>query len=684
MRRSPGVFSTVKRAPMLRMAVPLAVGLVIGRWLEPSPLYAIVAWAMTTAAWSMLTLGRLGYARRWWRGAGLVGVWMCFGVAWWCVRGSPHRPGGLAEHATAAQAMHLTVFEPVGASGRVARCWADTDLLFLADSTVAARGRVLLTLMLDSTGRAPVPGEGLVVHAPLEPLSREPDPGGFDQRAWAASFGCAHGCFAPQGAWRVITPSRGSAGFFAGLRKRIAGWLSRSGLPDRERALVKAVLLGIRDELGPDQKNDFARSGTMHVLAVSGSHVAIIYAALVFAFQWAGQRRSWRITRSVFLLVVLWLYAGITGFSPSVLRATITCSVVCLADMTPWRPAPVNSLFTAAFALLIWDPLMLWQLGFQLSFLAVIGIAFFYQPIRWWWVAPGPVMRYFWSLFAVSMAAQVFTTPVVLLWFQAFPTWFLPANLVVVGLVTLGVYGGVALIALHALPVVGPLLGLLMKWLLLALGGSAAFFAALPHSYPAVRIDALQCIALYVVVLAVAAWSFERWRWSRAIALAGLLVLFAGWVWRAQHRHSMERFVVYDDREHLSIAMERGRELVVFCDSIDPWLMRKVELHARSMGAMAVQWEHRRPAVIGSGTASIHFLEMDRDTALILSGAVRLAVLRGKGRARMEAIHRRLAPRDGYVLSPTLSGRARRESAAWCRQRGIPVHDVKADGAYVR
>ena len=684
MGTTTGVISAAKRAPMLRMAVPLAIGLVIGRWLEPSPVHAVVAWAMLTAAWPLLTLGRLGYARRWWRGAGLVAVWLCFGVAWWCVRASPHRPGGIAQYAAATRAMQLTVFEQVGASGRVARCWADTDLLFLADSTVAARGRVLLTLMLDSTGRAPVPGEGLLVHAPLEPMRRTPDPGGFDQQAWAAAFGCSHGCFVPQGAWRVTAPSRGSAGFFAGLRTRIEGWLSRSGLPDRERALVKAVLLGIRDELGPDQKSDFARSGTMHVLAVSGSHVAIIYAALVFAFQWAGQRRPWRIIRSVFLLVVLWLYAGVTGFSPSVLRATITCSVVCVADMTPWRPEPVNSLFLAAFGLLLWDPLMLWQLGFQLSFLAVIGIACLYRPILWAWAAPDRVRRYCWSLCAVSISAQVLTAPVTLLWFQSFPTWFLPANLVVVGLVTLGVYGGVALVALHAVPLLGPALGALMKWLLMALGGSAAFFAALPHSYPAVRIDALQCIALYALILAAAAWWFERWRWCRAVGLAAFAVLCVAWAWHAQQRNRLERFIVYDDRERLSFAMEQGRGLTVFTDTVDPWLARKVDLHARSIGVAELRWEHRRAAVITTASGPIRFLDLRQDTAAIPAGAVRLAVLRGGGRPHMAAIHRRLAPREGYVLGPAMGVRARREARDWCSSRGIPVHDVKADGAYVR
>jgi competence protein ComEC len=632
----------------------------------------------------LLTLARVGYARRWLRGAVLLVVWFAFGVAWWSVRGTADRPlvQGVAEEAV--DGLRLTVFEQVGASARTVRCWADADAAVMGDTLVPVKARLLLTLMLDSTGHVPGPGERLLVRAHPERIDRLPDPGGFDQRAWASSFGVRLACFAPPGAWRTLSSAYGTSAFFARMRGRVSTWLERSGLPERERGLVKAVLLGIRDELSPDQKNAFARSGTMHVLAVSGSHVAIIYAALLFTFQWAGQRTAWRIIRSLLLLVLLWLYAGLTGFSPSVLRATITCSVVCLADMTPWRPEPVNSLFTAAFGLLLWDPLMLWQLGFQLSFLAVIGISFFYQPIHWAWVAPNRLLGYLWSLFAVSIAAQVFTAPLALLWFQAFPTWFLPANLLVVALVTLAVYGGTALVLLHWVPMLGALLSVAMTWLLVALGWSADLFAGLPYSYPGVRVDALQCVALYVAVLALAAWLFERWRWSLSVLLGAVLVIAVDWGVNAQQRNAQLRLVVYDDRAQLSVAVEHGRTILVFGDSTDAWMARKVEQHARGIGATAVHWGAGLPTAIGTGRAAYRVLDLSVDTARIAAGAVRTVVLHGRGRLHPDALHRRLAPRDGYILAPDMSGRARRAMQAWCHDHGVPVHDVKADGAYVR
>ncbi|MBK8948695.1 MAG: ComEC/Rec2 family competence protein [Flavobacteriales bacterium] len=215
-------------------------------------------------------------------------------------------------------------------------------------------------------------------------------------------------------------------------------WLDRSGLPDRERAVVLALLLGIRNELDAAQKDAFARSGTMHVLAVSGMHVALIYWVLMALLKPLGGGGVARWSRAVIALLVLWGYAGITGATPSVLRATVMCSLFVIAGLSERRSATLNTLAGSALLLLVWDPRMLFQLSFQLSFLAVLGIVLCYDPIRRLWSPGNVVLRYCWSLIAVSLAAQLFTTPVSLAVFKAFPVWFLPANIIIVTLVNIG------------------------------------------------------------------------------------------------------------------------------------------------------------------------------------------------------------------------------------------------------
>lgn len=123
-------------------------------------------------------------------------------------------------------------------------------------------------------------------------------------------------------------------------------------------------------------------AGTIHILAVSGTHVGFIYLMLLFMFRWWGGGHKARLLRGVIILLALWCYAGLTGGSPSVLRATIMFTLFTLAGMSRQRASPLNSLFSAAFILLLADPHMLVEIGFQLSFLAVLGLILFHAPIE--------------------------------------------------------------------------------------------------------------------------------------------------------------------------------------------------------------------------------------------------------------------------------------------------------------
>lgn len=473
----------------------------------------------------------------------------------------------------------------------------------------------------------------------------------------------------------------GFASFFEGARRRVSAWLEASSLSARERGMVKAILLGIRDELDADQKAAFVRSGTMHVLAVSGSHVALIYAALLWLFKRFGERTRWRIVRSLLILLVLWCYAGITGATPSVLRATATFTLFCLADMAGRTSGPVNSLAAAAFLLLLWDPLMAAQLSFQLSFLAVAGIALFYRPLMRLWTAPNGWLHYAWSLVSVSIAAQLMTAPLALWSFGAFPVWFLPANLVVVGLVALGVYGGAALLALQWIPVLGGVCAWVLVVLLKLIGWTTDLFAWLPGAYPAVRINGWQCAVLYVIILLLAAVFFERWRWARSGLLAMIVLLLTTWAWNAHVRNKQHRFVVYDDRDQLICAMESGRLLTVFTDSLDQWSERKVDTHRRAIGARGMNTDPV-PEQLIMDRLVIRWLR-GGDRAVPADPSADLLVITDDARYDAERWLSPVPPTRGLVLAPVVSARRRSFWRRWCMEHHVPVHDVKLHGAFI-
>lgn len=673
----------ITRAPMIRVGSAFVAGIALAPVLGTPVLMSGVFTLVMLTWWVALSRRRTAYAARWRTGLVLLLLMFAFGVFWRSQRAPEREASELAAARLEKSAWLIRTTEVISNGARATRCWAEVEAAVDSLGATPLHGRLLVTFMKDSAGATPFIGDRILVQAPVDTLDRVPDPGAFDQATWAASYGVYHTCFAPLSHYRVLFHGSGWATWFDGARARVTAWLNASGLSERERGMVKAILLGVRDELDAEQKSAFARSGTMHVLAVSGSHVMLIYAFLVFASRPFGQKRSARIVRSVLILIVMWYYAGLTGATPSVLRATVTLSIFCLGDMIGRLSDPINSLFGAAFLLVFWDPLMLTQLSFQLSFLAVLGIALFYRPILFLWAAPNKPLAYFWSLFSVSLAAQALTTPLALYAFHAFPVWFLPANLIVVGLVALGVYGGSLLLLFQWVPGLSDAIAWCMAWLLRAIGFVTDLFAHLPMAYPAVRVDGWQCAGLYLFVLLMSGWLFERWKWARMACISLLAVLLCSWAFAAHQRNHQRQLVIYGTRDQLVGAAVSGRNITVFADSLDDGAIRQVVTHARSAGVQDLEGVSTWPALIQQDALVVQ-VDQGAGGEEATGDDVDLLVLRRVDERAVEQLLARCKPRLGCVIAPDVTYKERIAFTRACEQAGVPVHDVRAHGAYVR
>ena len=276
-------------------------------------------------------------------------------------------------------------------------------------------------------------------------------------------------------------------------------------------------------------------------------------------------------------------------------------------------------------------------------------------------------------------------TGTALLSFQAFPVWFLPANMVVVGLVAIGVWGGVVLLAVDRIPLLGEAVTGFMVVLLRLIDRVTDLFAWLPGAYPGMRIDGWQCVGLYALVLLIAGWLLERWNWARLGTILVSTVLLLSWAWKAHERNGMRRFIVYDQRDGLTCAVENGRLLTVFADTLDEWTRRKITQHERSIGAAAVDTVMRMPESLVLPGRSIRWLvggQSSVDSATVRT--VDLVIVADDAWFDPERINAWFHPPDGFVLASTVSAKRRTYLRRWCEAEGVPVHDVRSQGAYVR
>jgi len=704
--RIRGPWEEVRKAPLLRVGVGFVLGISLARFVPVDGTVVLLLWMVTTLVTCVALLPlRMRWLHGWafWRHR--VALLVCWSLVTGMARQSLDRsssdPWHLVHDVQRDGIWLLEIAHLNGSSERVLRADGVVLARKIGEEWAVRTGTVMLTLMRRDGDTGLRAGDVVAVDGMVEDIVRAADPGGFDRIGWAASKGIHHELFIIPENWRVVAHNERWTDLFTAARERVGGWLVASRLDETERALVKALVLGQRDELDQTINQAFVRSGTVHVLAVSGMHVGLIYVLLGRLFALLGQGRYSLILRSALLLVCLWAYAGITGGSPSVLRATAMFSLFVLAESLGRRQSSLNSLVAAAILLLAWDPGMLMQASFQLSFLAVLGILLFMRPIQSLWQPKSWLPMQVWSLVSVSIAAQVFTTPVSLLLFKAFPLWFLPANVVVVTAMSFAIYVAIGFVVFHWVPYLSVLLVHLLSWLLHIATVAATYIASLPAAYPALRIDAATAFLLYALILSTAVWLVWRWRSARAVSVVLVAVIFLTWAFTARQAQARVQLVIYDDRDHLLLGLVHGRNLLTFGPSGGEVALRtKVERHVRHAGLRSIRtlpldslscshttcsgaWCWAEGAIAGpAGTTRLFSGRVDGSASL--RGAADVLVFHDVERLDTAALRPLSKVAGQVVLAGELRWRHRSDLRRWAATHGMELHEVRVHGAFMR
>ena len=248
--------------------------------------------------------------------------------------------------------------------------------------------------------------------------------------------------------------------------------------PD-EMQVASALLLGDRTEMSSNLLKEYSSGGIIHILAVSGLHVGLIYQALVFLMGFIPFLKKFKL--DLFLIILLlWIYATMTGLSPSVNRAVCMFTLIAFAGILNRKVSPFNMLGSAAFILLLISPGAIVDMGFQLSFAAVWGILSTRPVLDMVQLIHSKFLRFISGPIIISIAAQLATAPVALFAFGTFPVWFLPANLIAVPLSTLLTYLGLVTLIVSDIPFLGNGLMTLFAWGLKLLNAWARLIGGLP------------------------------------------------------------------------------------------------------------------------------------------------------------------------------------------------------------
>ena len=485
-------------------------------------------------------------------------------------RHPPNDAGHLQNLSTAGNAILAEVTSVKTREDRITTTAELSALAIMHDSLHRpAHGKLLA--YLPATGVRV--GDVLLLASDIDTVAAPLNPEVFDYRAHLASQNIFHRSFVDSGEYVVVSDAAGLSLLTIGERSRDFWFTSLTPYLDGDAlAVAAALIMGKRDLLQPEVRSAYADTGAIHVLAVSGLHVGILALIVSQLLGWVLPHRGvFLVVRTLATVTAVWYFALITGLSPSVQRAALMVTVVLIGKRISRNNSIYNLLAIAALVMLVVEPKQLFQVGFQLSFAAVVGIALFARRIQRTVYLPGK-LHLAWDAISVSTAAQLGTLPLSLYYFGQFPVYFmLSGTLVIVfayGVLALGLlHGLLATLGLNGTALLPT--GTLLDWLVGLQNDFIFYCRQLPGAtLQLTDIGWVSVIGLYGVIAALAYLAFRPSHRGRWVLMGTVGTLACFWLLAPALSPPSAQLIIYHIPYATAIDVYDGRRVISLGDSL--------------------------------------------------------------------------------------------------------------------
>ena len=442
------------------------------------------------------------------------------------------------------------------------------------------RGKVLLYLPKQEY---PHFGKSLMICGPPQKIQPPKNPDEFDYQKYMHIKGISHQHFIKPGRYFEIDQGVGKSslkGLTLRIRDHITRILDKAIKDSNTKAIMLALLTGQRDYIDNGNYNTFIQTGIIHVLAISGLHVGIIYIFLVFLFKPISRRKWSRFFSYSLKIIILIAFAFMTGLSPSVMRATLMFIIMIIGEMLNRNSHILNSVFSSFFLLLVINPLKLFDVGFQLSYSAVLGIILFqpliYQLVKFRFIIP----NWIWKLISVSMAAQLGTLPFSIYYFKQFPTYFLLGNILAIPFVTLVTILGFVLVLTSFIPNLTYVIVIILQFLSGLFIKLISVIKSLPYGLiKPLQIDAFQALLMIVMITSVY-FLFKTRIWKIILISFGCATGIISIDIKDKIKSCQERYlIVYNIPKISCMELVDGRSSLIVSKELTDFVKDKINYH---------------------------------------------------------------------------------------------------------
>ena len=561
------------KAPFIRLLACLMIGIILQWHIQISLRFLLIAFtacAVILVAYSVLKI-KFQYSFKYFIGFSIQLLIVISGAVLVWMNDVRHDEKWLGHHYNNQKTIVVTLEEPLVEKANSYKALATVHTFYQNDSSRSVQGKIIIYFKKDSSINTLSYGSQIVFAKSLQKIKNSGNPGSFDYTRYSLFSGITHQVYLTATDFEVL-PATNQTAFkeiiFA-CRKWVISTLKKYIAGEKESGLAEALLIGYKDDLDKNLVEAYSNTGVVHVIAISGLHLGLIYWLLLFVTKPLKKVKGTSWPRLALILFCLWAFTLLAGAQPSVLRSAIMFTFLAIGEVIAKRSSIYNTLALSAFVLLCINPFWIWDVGFQLSYAAVLSIIMFFRPVYNWLYVKNKALDFLWKLNAVTIAAQLLTVPISMYHFHQFPALFIFTNFVAVPLSSIILIGEIALCLFSLLPPLATLLGKLLHYLIYWMNSYIEELNKIPFAvWTGFSLSILQSFILIAFVILFCYWLMEKQKMAAWLSLACLVWFIGLRTLSFTNSYRQRKLVVYNVPKYQAIDVIDGRSYHFIGDSI--------------------------------------------------------------------------------------------------------------------
>ena len=558
----------VLQFPLARVTLVFIVGIIFAYYFQPSPNLVFTSLFLAT----LLLGGFYFWCNKkplliWYFGFTVFGLAFIIGVSTQTIHNASNRQNHFSKTQNVFEQRHtftVVLNEKLKSNIFNQRYVASVDQI---DNTKCS-GEILLNIKKDSLHHSFIIGNRLQIQGDLHHNSRPKNPNQFDYGSYLRNKQIYGQLYADATDIKVSTLVKKDIWYYAAqIRNTIIDNLRRDGFHSTELNVAVALILGQQQDISPDIIKDYQFAGAVHILSVSGLHIGFILLFVTFLLKPFPNNRKGSLLKLFVILSSLWLFGILAGLSPSVVRSVTMFSFVAIGQHLRRSVNIYQTLLVSILLILLVQPAFLFDVGFQLSYLALFFILWFHPVLSKIWEPKNKISKYIWDILSVSFAAQIGTLPLSLYYFHQFPGLFFITNLVIIPLTGFIMGLGVFVMVLAIFNQCPFFLSKALEWSLLVVDKIIHTIASfeqfiikdIPFSLPFL-------LSSYALVFSLILW-FKKPQFQRLVAvLVSIIVLQMAFLWNEWQVATQQEWVVFNIKKNTLIVERNGKDVTLYAN----------------------------------------------------------------------------------------------------------------------